>query len=201
MKSRGEILTGGEQPQQHLAGGRMLFEQRQERGARADRGDERGQIHQRQIGIGLRGRSPPAAAVRDWPAVPCAAGSPVRAPDRAPAAADGRRFRRDAQIQARCRWGAARAGSSADRPRLRGRLRTRSLVAVFRRGQHFMEHARRPGRDAAPGPSAAAPTDRGSLPRPIRAASWRIPSSVAGRLWVCSPETICSLCSTSRRNR
>ncbi len=46
------MAARGKQPQQHASRGRMLFEQREKRGPRTDRGDERAEIHQRQIRIG-----------------------------------------------------------------------------------------------------------------------------------------------------
>ena len=52
MNRRRQVAARGEQAQQHAARRRMLLEQREERGARADRRDEIGQISQRQIRIG-----------------------------------------------------------------------------------------------------------------------------------------------------
>ncbi len=47
-----EIRARREQAQQDAAGRGMLFKQREERGPCADRSDELGEVHQRQVGIG-----------------------------------------------------------------------------------------------------------------------------------------------------
>ena len=51
-EDRGEVAARSEQPQQHAAGARMLFQQRQKRGPRPDRCDERDEVLHREVGIG-----------------------------------------------------------------------------------------------------------------------------------------------------
>ena len=51
-KERGEMATRSEEPEQHAARCRMFFEQCEKRSPRANRRDERGEIHQREVGIG-----------------------------------------------------------------------------------------------------------------------------------------------------
>ena len=91
MKSEERWAARGEQAQQHAARCGMFLKQREKRGARTDRRDERGEVHEREIGIGEAANLVEQSAGRGARAARGDGARPPRphVPRRGPAAPDG----------------------------------------------------------------------------------------------------------------